>query len=211
MTQLANNDLALVARLRDRDEQAFAAVVDAYTPAMLRVARNYVATQELAEDVVQETWIGVVKGIGNFEGRCSLRSWIFTVLINTAKTRGRRERRDEQNRREIYGGRTVDPARFSPAGERWAGHWRDDAQPQPFPDTPETSALAAELMALARSELDKLPERQRAVVTLRDLVGMESQEVCELLDLTPANQRVLLHRGRSAIRDALENYVTGVQ
>ncbi|MCB0943714.1 MAG: sigma-70 family RNA polymerase sigma factor, partial [Mycobacterium sp.] len=105
-----------VARLRDRDEQAFAAVVDAYTPAMLRVARNYVATQELAEDVVQETWIGVVKGIGNFEGRCSLRSWIFTVLINTAKTRGQRERRDEQNRREIYGGRTVDPARFSPAG-----------------------------------------------------------------------------------------------
>ena len=151
-----------------------------------------------------------MKGIGNLRAAARWRSWIFTVLINTAKTRGQRERRDEQNRREIYGGRTVDPARFSPAGERWAGHWRDDAQPQPS-RTPGNPALAAELMALARSELDKLPERQRAVVTLRDLVGMESQEVCELLELTPANQRVLLPPWPVRDRDALENYVTGVQ
>lgn len=210
MTPTLDGDLALVARLRDRDEQAFTALVDDYTPAMLRVARSYVGTHELAEDVVQETWIGVVRGIGTFEGRCSLRSWIFTVLINTAKSRGRREARDREVARESYGP-SVDPRRFRPAGDPWAGHWRDGQEPSAFPETPEESALGAELMALARRELDKLPERQRAVVTLRDLVGMDSQEVCELLDLTPANQRVLLHRGRSAIRAGLEEYVVGVR
>lgn len=210
MTPTLDGDLALVARLRDRDEQAFTALVDDYTPAMLRVARSYVGTHELAEDVVQETWIGVVRGIGTFEGRCSLRSWIFTVLINTAKSRGRREARDREVARESHGP-TVDPRRFRPAGDPWAGHWRDGQEPSAFPETPEESALGAELMALARRELDKLPERQRAVVTLRDLIGMDSQEVCELLDLTPANQRVLLHRGRSAIRAGLEDYVVGVR
>lgn len=210
MTPTLDGDFPLVARLRDRDERAFTALVEDYTPAMFRVARSYVGTHELAEDVVQETWIGVMRGIGAFEGRSSLRSWIFTVLINTAKSRGRRESRHREVAREGHGP-SVDPRRFRPAGDPWAGHWRDGLEPNAFPETPEESALGAELMALARSELDKLPERQRAVVTLRDLVGMDSQEVCELLDLTPANQRVLLHRGRSAIRAGLEEYVVGVR
>lgn len=211
MTPTPDEDLAMVARLRNRDEQAFALVVDRYTPAMLRVARGYVSSQQVAEDVVQEAWIGVLRGIATFEGRCSLRSWIFTVLINTAKSRGRRDRREADARREISGVGSVEPGRFHSPGEPWAGHWRDGQEPRAFPETPEASALAAELLALARRELDKLPERQRAVVTLRDLVGMDSQEVCEVLGLTPANQRVLLHRGRSAIRAGLEDYVVGVR
>lgn len=215
MTERPDDEAALVARLRQRDERAFASIVDSYSPAMLRVARSYVRTRELAEDVVQETWIGVIKGLNGFEGRGSLRSWVFTVLINTAKKRGQREHREQQARHpvnEVGTGNevgTVDPRRFESAGDPWAGHWRDGAQPHQFPVTPEDSALHNELLAVAREELDKVPERQRNVVTLRDIVGLESEEVCELLAITPANQRVLLHRGRAAIRLALENYLTG--
>lgn len=209
MTENPEDEAALVARLRQRDERAFAAIVDGYSPAMLRVARSYVRSHELAEDVVQETWIGVVKGLSGFQGRSSLRTWIFTVLINTAKKRGQREHQEQKARLPIDEGVTVDPRRFNPAGGQWPGHWRDGALPQPFPVTPEDSALRRELLAVAREELDKVPQRQRIVVTLRDIIGMESEEVCKLLAITPANQRVLLHRGRAAIRQALENYLTG--
>jgi RNA polymerase sigma-70 factor (ECF subfamily) len=207
MTGTVEDESALIAALRDGDERAYAQLVDRYTPAMLRVARGYVRSHQIAEDVVQETWIGVLKGISKFEGRSSLRTWIFTVMINIAKKRGVRERRDADAEIAAFTGGTVDPARFRPDGDRWPGHWRADAEPSPFPDTPEGSMLGDELVAVARRELDKLPDKQRTVVTLRDMHGFDSTEVCELLDVSVANQRVLLHRGRAAVRQALETYL----
>jgi RNA polymerase sigma-70 factor (ECF subfamily) len=197
----------LIAGLRDGDETAFAQLVDQHTPPMLRVARGYVPSHEIAEEVVQETWIALLKGIDNFEGRSSLRTWLFAVMINIAKARGVRERRDADTAIAAYAGGTVDPARFRTGEDPWPGHWRQGQEPSPFPDTPEGSVLGDELIDVARRELDKLPERQRIVVTLRDMLGFDSSEVCELLDITVANQRVLLHRGRAAVRAVLEDYL----
>ncbi|MGA5461825.1 RNA polymerase sigma factor [Mycobacterium sp. NPDC050041] len=207
MTTATGDEAALVASLRGGDEAAFARLVDLHTPAMLRVARGYVHTHEQAEDVVQETWIALLKGIAGFEGRSSVRTWLFTVLINIAKSRAVRERRDGDLQIMAFTDGTVDPARFRDAGDAWPGHWRTDAAPAPFPDTPEGSVLGDELVAVARRELDKLPERQRQVVTMRDLLDLDSAEVSELLGITTGNQRVLLHRGRAAVRQALEHYV----
>jgi RNA polymerase sigma-70 factor (ECF subfamily) len=174
---------------------------------MLRVARGYVPSREIAEEVVQETWLALLKGIDNFEGRSSLRTWLFAVMINIAKTRGIRERRDADVAIMAFTGGTVDPARFRAADDPYPGHWKQDEQPAPFTDTPEGSALGNELVDVARRELDKLPDRQRTVVTLRDMLGFDSAEVCDLLDVSVANQRVLLHRGRAAVRQALEEYL----
>lgn len=207
MTRTAEDEAALIAALRDGDESAFAELVDRHTPAMLRVARGYVPSREIAEDVVQETWIALLKGIGSFEGRSSLRTWLFTVLINIAKRRGVRERRDSDVAVMAFTGGTVDPARFRDADDPYPGHWRPTEVPSAFPDTPEGSVLGDDLIALARRELDKLPERQRVVVTMRDMLGLDSAEVCELLDVSVANQRVLLHRGRAAVRQVLEDYL----
>jgi RNA polymerase sigma-70 factor, ECF subfamily len=197
----------LIAGLRDGDETVFAQLVDQHTPSMLRVARGYVPSHEIAEEVVQETWIALLKGIDNFEGRSSLRTWLFAVMINIAKARGVRERRDADAAIAAYTGGTVDAARFRTGEDPWPGHWREGQEPSPFPDTPEGSVLGDELIDVARRELDKLPERQRIVVTLRDMLGFDSSEVCELLDITVANQRVLLHRGRAAVRAVLEDYL----
>ena len=207
MTSTTRDDATLVAALKEGDESAFCELVDLHTAAMLRVARGYVPTREIAEDVVQETWIALLKGIGGFEGRSSLRTWLFTVLINIAKRRGIRERRDADVEVLAFTGGTVDPARFRGHDDPYPGHWRPDAVPSPFPDTPEGSVLGDELIALARRELDKLPERQRIVVTMRDMLGLDSAEVCELLEISVANQRVLLHRGRAAVRRVLEDYL----
>jgi RNA polymerase sigma-70 factor (ECF subfamily) len=198
---------ALIDALRPGDQGAFAGLVDLHTPAMLRVARGYVPSHEHAEDVVQETWIALLKGLDGFEGRSSLRTWLFTVLINIAKAKGLRERRHVDAEVKAFTRGTVDPERFRAAGEEWAGHWRDDAAPTPFPDTPEGSVLGRELTAVAERELTRLPERQRVVVTLRDMLGFDSDEVCTLLDISTSNQRVLLHRGRAAIRRVLEDYL----
>jgi RNA polymerase sigma-70 factor (ECF subfamily) len=203
----AMGETSLVASLRAGDEAAFARLVDQHTPSMLRVARGYVPSQEIAEEVVQETWIALLKGIGGFEGRSSLRTWLFTVMINIAKARGMRERRDTDTAISAYTGGTVDPARFRTGEDRWPGHWKDGDEPSPFPETPEGSILGSELVDIAQREIDKLPDRQRAVVTLRDMLGFDSAEVCELLDITAANQRVLLHRGRAAVRQVLEDYL----
>lgn len=207
MTGTVNDESAIIAALRKGDEAVFAQLVDQHTPAMLRVARGYVPNHEIAEEVVQETWIALVKGIANFEGRSSLRTWLFAVMINIAKTRGVRERRDADAAVMAFTGGTVDPARFRAAGDEWPGHWKDGEAPSPFPDTPEGSLLGDELVDVARRELDKLPERQRTVVTLRDMLGVDSSEVCELLNISVANQRVLLHRGRAAVRQVLEEYL----
>jgi RNA polymerase sigma-70 factor, ECF subfamily len=201
------DETAVIAALRDGDESAFAQLVDKHTPSMLRVARGYVPSHEIAEEVVQETWIALVKGIGNFEGRSSLRTWLFTVMINIAKSRGVKERRESDAAVAAFTGGTVDPARFREAGDPYPGHWKPDEVPSPFPETPEGSVLGRELVDVAQRELEKLPDRQRNVVTLRDMLGFESGEVCELLDISVANQRVLLHRGRAVLRAALEDYL----
>jgi len=204
----AVDESGLIAALRDGDQTAFAQLVDRHTPSMLRVARGYVPSHEIAEEVVQETWIALVKGIDRFESRSSLRTWLFSVMINIAKARGSRERRDADAAIVAYTGGTVDPARFRGSDDPYPGHWRPDDVPSPFPDTPEGSLLSHELVDVARRELDKLPERQRIVVSLRDMLGFDSAEVCELLDISTANQRVLLHRGRAAVRRVLEDYLT---
>ncbi|AQA04389.1 RNA polymerase subunit sigma-24 [Mycobacterium sp. MS1601] len=207
MTRTDGNEVGLVAALRAGDESAFCELVDRHTAAMLRIARGYVSSREMAEEVVQETWIALLKGIGSFEGRSSLRTWLFTILINIAKNRGVRERRHSDLEVLAFTDGTVDPARFRGADDPYPGHWLPTEVPAPFPDTPEGTVLGDELIAMARRELDRLPERQRVVVTLRDMLGMDSAEVCELLDISIANQRVLLHRGRAAVRQALENYL----
>ncbi|KKW65882.1 RNA polymerase sigma factor [Mycolicibacterium elephantis] len=208
MRAVAEDEAALVTALKAGDESAFALLVDRHAAAMLRIARGYVATTEVAEEVVQETWIALLKGIDGFRARSSLRTWLFTILINTAKKRGLRERRTGDAEFAAFTGTTVDAARFRGADDRWPGHWRTGSAPLPFPETPEGSVLADEMLAVARSELDRLPDKQRIVVTLRDVYGFDSKEVTELLDITVANQRVLLHRGRAAVRQALEAYLS---
>lgn len=207
MTGVVEDESALIEALRNRDEAAFASLVDKHTPALLRVAQGYVPSREIAEEVVQETWIALVKGIDRFEGRSSLRTWLFTVMINIAKARGVRERRDVDTAITAFTGGTVDPARFRDSDDPYPAHWKPDEKPSAFPDTPEGSVLSSELITVASAELNKLPERQRTVVTLRDMLGFDSNEVCELLGISAANQRVLLHRGRAVVRQALETYV----
>ncbi|MED5815306.1 sigma-70 family RNA polymerase sigma factor [Mycolicibacterium sp. 050232] len=206
-TSAAETEAVVIAALRTGDEAAFAALVDLHTATMLRVARGYVSTHELAEEVVQETWIAVLRGIDRFEGRSSLRTWLFTIMVNIAKARGVKERRHADLEVLAASGGTVDPARFRKAGDTWPGHWQENEAPVAFPDTPEGSVLGGELMEVARRELDKLPPRQRQVVTLRDVLGFESAEVSALLAISAANQRVLLHRGRAAVRQVLEDYL----
>jgi len=201
------DESALLGALRAGDEAAFAQLVDQHAPSMLRVARSYVPSREIAEEVVQETWIALLKGVDNFEGRSSLRTWLFAVMINIAKSRGIRERRDADTAIAVFTGGTVDPVRFRTADDPYPGHWKEGEEPSPFPDTPEGSVLGNELVDVARRELDKLPDRQRIVVTLRDMLGFDSGEVCDLLDISVANQRVLLHRGRAAVRKVLEDYL----
>ena len=201
---MLDDDSALVARLRTGDERAFAELVDRHSPAMLAVARAHVASREVAEDVVQDTWLALLKGLDGFEGRSSLRTWLFRVLINIAKTRGVRDKRTIAVDPSTGMDPTLGPDAFQPAGSRWAGDWV--RFPLPWQETPERSVLADEALDLVRRELARLPDLQRMVVALRDVDGYEAEEVCTLLQLSAGNQRVLLHRGRARIRAALADY-----
>nr|WP_184988538.1 sigma-70 family RNA polymerase sigma factor [Sphaerisporangium rubeum] len=177
----------------------FAAVLDAWSPGMLRVARGYVSTSESAEEVVQDTWLAVVGAVDDFEGRCSLRTWIYRIVVNTAVKRGVRESRS-----------VPWSAAFGDAGgppEMPSGVWDS---PGRWP-TPEGEALAAEARITIAAALADLPARQRSVIMLRDVEGFTSEEVCEILDLTPANQRVLLHRARTTVRGRLAGYFATVK
>jgi RNA polymerase sigma-70 factor (ECF subfamily) len=187
-------DDKLVDRLRAGDERAFADLVERYSPSMLAIARTHVASHEIAQDVVQDTWLALLKGIDGFQGRASLRTWLFRVLANIAKTRGVREKRSTPVDMHIVDDRPAVSA------NRLRSH---DAQ---WGESPERSLLSGEALDLVGRELARLPERQRIVVSLRDVDGYDSDEVCALLDLTAANQRVLLHRGRARIREALGGY-----
>lgn len=194
-------DPDLLARLRAGDQAAFAAVVRAWSPAMLRVARLHVRSHAVAEEVVQEAWLAVVRALAGFEGRAQLRTWVFRILVRNAQRRGGREAR----RPDVVAGPTVDPDRFRGDDDPWPGHWRDEAAPADW--GPEAALLASEFRGVLERALTGLPGRQRAVVELRDVHGLPAEEVCTVLDLTPANQRVLLHRGRARLREALEAVV----
>lgn len=199
-------DPDLVERLRRRDEAAFAAVLDAWSAGMLRVARGFVSTAASAEEVVQDTWLAVIQGLDGFAGRSSLKTWVFRILVNTAKRRGARESRTvpwSGLPTAEDAGPTVDPSRFLEPGQEWAGHWRQF--PADWPP-PEQAALDGEVRARAVAALAGLPARQRVVITLRDVEGYTSDEVCSILEISAANQRVLLHRARAAVRAVLERY-----
>jgi RNA polymerase sigma-70 factor (ECF subfamily) len=204
-------DVLLLARLRAGDESAFMELVDEYGPQMLRVAEMYVSTRAVAEEVVQETWLAVLAGIDRFEARSSLKTWIFRILTNRAKTRGIRERRvvpfSSLAAAAEDDGPAIDPERFEPPGTRWEGHW--SSYPTRWSNLPEERLLAQELVEAARRAIDALPPNQRTVITLRDVDGWDADEVCELLDISEVNQRVLLHRARSKVRQALERELDG--
>ena len=206
VTQLLSpEDAQLVEGLRAGDEAAFAAVMRMYGRGMLRVAQMYVSSRAVAEDVVQEAWVGVLRGIGRFEGRSSLKTWLYRIVANTAKTRGVREARSVPFSSLGDGGDegTVDPDRFLGSGERFPGHWA--VPPQAW--APEGRLLAEETLEVVERASDKRPPAQRAVITMRDVQGFTSEEVCNALDLTETNQRVLLHRARAKVRSALEEYM----
>src|SRR5262245_45941648 len=179
-----------------------------YNASLLRVALIYVATRAVAEDVVQETWIGVLNGIDRFEGRSSLKTWIFRILTNIAKTRGQREGRtvpfSSLERPEMVPEAAVDPSHFLPADhDRWPGHWA--AKPEQWP---EERLLAAETLAVVERAIEGLPPAQRAWMSLRDIEGWSPEEARNALGVSETNQRVLLHRARSKVRQALEDYLS---
>jgi RNA polymerase sigma-70 factor, ECF subfamily len=200
----------LVQALRSGDEAAFVQLVRLHGPAMLRVAGLYVSSGAVAEEVVQETWLALLTGIGRFESRSSLKTWLFRILKNKAHSRAAAEGRsvpfaalsdEELGAPEL----SVAADRFRGPGERFAHHWA--SSPQRWTELPEASLLSAETIAIVERAAASLPPAQRAVVTLRDIMGLDAGEVCELLEITAANQRVLLHRARTKVRNALERHL----
>jgi RNA polymerase sigma-70 factor (ECF subfamily) len=208
------NDARLVRGLKNGDQEAFRRLIDEHSSSLLRVAMTYVGSRAVAEEVVQETWLGVLKGLDGFEGRASLRTWIFKILTNTAKTRGARERRAVPfssliTGDEADGGSAVDPDRFFPRDhDRYPGVWA--LAPRSWA-TPEEGLLSSEVREVMLAAIEQLPAAQRIAVTLRDIEGWPSWEVCEALDVSEGNQRVLLHRGRTKVHDALERYFDAVE
>jgi RNA polymerase sigma-70 factor (ECF subfamily) len=205
-----DDDEQLLLALRRRDEQAFAALVDRYHARLIRLASLFVANQAVAEEVAQETWIGVLQGIDRFEGRSSFRTWLFRILTNQARRRGQREARSMpfaafSQADGDDGEPAVAPERFLPAGDEWAGHWV--SYPRNWRETPEERFLSQETRALVQQAIDTLPLNQRLVITLRDVEGFPSAEVCNALAISETNQRVLLHRARSKVRAQLEQYL----
>ena len=198
----------LIDRLRNGDESAFTWLVDTYSPSLKRLALVFVSVDAVAEEVVQETWLAVLTGIGRFEGRSSLKTWLFKILTNRAKTRAVREKRTVRFSElglEEEDGPAVSPERFLPSDHpSFPGHW--SIPPHPWSGVAEQAVLRRETMEVLRRGLEKLPRLQRTVVTLRDVDGRPAHEVCAALELSEANQRVLLHRGRSRLRSILETY-----
>jgi RNA polymerase sigma-70 factor, ECF subfamily len=190
-----DRDADLLDRVRAGDEQAFATLVGRYQATLLTLAAGFVPSRAVAEEVVQDTWFGVLRGLGGFEGRSSFRTWLFRILVNRARTAGMRERRtlavDDI-------GPVIDQSRFDPTG-----HW--SVPPEHWLEQLDDQVMTAKMAARLRSAIGELPARQREVVTLHDIQGMTSEEICGVLDISHANQRVLLHRGRSKLRQVLES------
>jgi RNA polymerase sigma-70 factor (ECF subfamily) len=205
------DETALVQALRGGDEAAFAALLDRHHTAMVRLAIVYVHDRAVAEEVAQETWLGVLQGLGQFEARSSLKTWIFHILVNRAKTRAARESRQIPfsavwNPELEPSEPAVPPERFLPADHpQWPFHWA--APPRSWGDSPEERLIARETLGRIREAIATLPPSQREVITLRDIEGWTSEEVCNFLGVTETNQRVLLHRARSRVRRTLEQYL----
>jgi RNA polymerase sigma-70 factor, ECF subfamily len=206
----AADEASLLESLRVGDETAFASLVEEYHLSLVRLARLYVRDEAIAEELAQDTWLAVLNGLSSFEGRSSLKTWIFTILTNKAKTRGQREKRSLvfSDVGDASDSPTVAPERFNdPSAERWPNHWATEAAPVSWIGIPEEIFLSGETMNLIRHTIDELPESQRMVITLRDVDEISSQEICNILDISETNQRVLLHRARARVRQALENYL----
>jgi RNA polymerase sigma-70 factor (ECF subfamily) len=187
------SDVELLERLRAGDEAAFVTLVTRYQQPMLRLARTMVPSAAVAEETVQDAWMGVVRGIDRFEGRSSFKTWLFRILANRARTAGSRE----PSHAPLEALHTVAPDRFTSDGQ-WADpvdRWMEES---------EDRLDAATWIPILRNALDGLPDRQREVVLLRDVEGLSGGEVCAVLNITPGNQRILLHRGRAQLRQALE-------
>ncbi len=202
-------DAELLERLRAGDELAFESLVGSYHATMLSVARGYVKTRAVAEEVVQDAWIGVLNGLDRFEGRSSLKTWILRILVNTAMTRGGREARIVPFSSLAPAGAeaAVDPDRFRGADGAFPGHW--NGYPTDWTTLPEEALAGRETLGVIKAAIEELPAAQRQVITLRDIQGWSSDEVCEALAVSEGNQRVLLHRARSRVRAALERQLDG--
>jgi RNA polymerase sigma-70 factor, ECF subfamily len=204
MPSTTRDDDRLVALVRTGDDDAFATLVRRHSPALLRLARRYVPSDAVAEDVVQETWIGVIRGLERFERRSTFKSWLFRILVNRAKTRGVREHGSvpfaSLGSPDGKDGPTADPMHVLPKGS-WASlpnRWQDD---------PEAALQSKEARRKVQEAIDALPQRQRNVIVLRVLQGLDSDEVRNMLDVSESNERVLLHRARAKLRVALEEWV----
>jgi RNA polymerase sigma-70 factor (ECF subfamily) len=203
-------DPEVVDALRRGDERVFADVVDRHGAGMLRLARAYERDAAVAEEIVQDAWLGVLRGIERFEGRASLRTWLFRIVANVARSRAAREARSVPFSALVAGEvdddeGSVPPERFRGPQDRWAGHWA--APPQAW-NGPEHALVSAETRVQIKAAIDVLPQGQRVVITLRDVEGWSAQEVCALLEISESNQRVLLHRARTRVRQALDDYLT---
>lgn len=206
------DDAALVDALRDGDEAAFAWLLDQYDSGLRRIALRYVQSRAVADEVVQDSWLGVINGIDRFEGRSSLKTWIYRILINIARARGAREHRSvpfaaAANALEAGAEPALDPDRFLSVPANPAGHWR--SFPLAWEHEPEDRLEAAETLDVVRKAMRALPPAQEEVMTLRDVEGWSSSEICGALNISETNQRVLLHRARSKVRDAVERYFEG--
>lgn len=201
---LSPEDRAVLQRISAGDASAFLTLVERHHRAMVRVARSYVPSEAVAEEVVQEAWIGILQGIGKFEGRCPLKAWMFRILVNCARMRGGREARSVPFSSLLPTESEAPPSveTFRPLDDpRWPGHWGQ--APEPWADDRLSNAEAARRV---RAEIDRLPPNQKQVITLRDIEDWDSFEVCELLGISEANQRVLLHRARTRVRKALAGW-----
>ncbi len=198
-----DDDRKLIDALRLGDESAFRLLVERYHPVLIRLALVYVHDRGVAEEVAQEAWLGMLTGLARFAGHSSLKTWLFGILVNCARASHRRESRaipfSMLDDPEADTTPAVAPERFLPAGHQWADHWAT-----PPTEWPEMRLMAAETLLQVEAAVKRLPPHQRAVVTLRDIEGWTAAEVCEVLDITAGNQRVLLHRARSQLRHAID-------
>jgi RNA polymerase sigma-70 factor (ECF subfamily) len=208
----SDTDADLIAGLRAGNEAAFATLLDRYSESLVRWAGLYISDPAGVEDVVQETWMAVVAGIRNFEGRSALRTWMFRILLNRIRTKQRRDRRlIPFSRFEPAGAASepaVDPERFLDVDARWPGHWRQP--PASWGESPEERLFSREIRAYIDAAVATLPPNQREVITLRDIEDWSAEEVCNTLGITASNQRVLLHRARSRVRQAIETLFSEV-
>lgn len=206
------DERALVAALGRGDENAFAGLLEKHQASLLRLASMYVPSRAVAEEVVQETWLAVLEGLDRFEGRSSLRTWIFAILVRVARRRGKRERRTipfsaMRTPADEASEPLVDPERFAPPAHRWAGHWHPQSIPDGWAGIPDERLASRETLEVTHAAIATLPPRQREVMTLRDVEGWSSAEVCAALGISVANQRVLLHRARVRVRQQLTQYL----